>query len=404
MQAVTILITEGGMGFGHISIFLSESEGNKLKVSHRYGYYGVPSTSEPDSFIGRIKKARNVDLDLTGNHGMLIDEEIFWFDKGSGVHGVTIEIYPEQFKAIYEKCEAKKRQQYLAIAEIVPKLPHTDQKTNYKYYPQEKHSYQIFQRELERARENSEEPRLYPFGVKFSLSMDGLFKDSSNCKTGALAILKDIIAPEHLRRLTDNGAYPVRPGRSGPMEEILFHSSGPLSTRKTKQGVKQYRKNGTGANLYWTIPPQELIRLPVSSFPPLIEKELCAKMKATAKKLQALEEMLRNSTLTESESTKKLIEKIVYCYEAFSFIEDNQKEPRNVGLFDKNDLTTMRIKKNLLAAEQLLESVYLALTTAKQNIAANDPEIVLTFLSAQDREKMLSVVNPARDKRALARL
>ena len=416
MHAVTIIITEGGMGFGHISILLSELEGKKFKVTHKYGYYPVPTTTDPNSLIGKIKEKRKINLDLIGNHGMLIDEQTDWLDKGGYAQGVSIEIYPEQAEAIYKKCEMKKKQQYIAIEEAIPTLKNIDTKNNFKYYPQEKHSYQIFQQELKRAREKSEEPRLYPFGVKFSLSFDGLFKDSNNCKTGALDILKGIIPSEHLLRLTENGAYPVRPGRSGPMEDILLHSTGQLSTRKSKEGIKIYRKDGPGTNLYWTIPPQEVIRLPISSFPPPIEPKLCSKMKASAKKLQTLEWILQYAILDDlkikesSMSSDKiesfrqhLIKQIVQCYEAFSYIEDKQKEPR-AGLFEKKDLKTTRIENNLLEAEKIFENLYLALTNIKKSNAATESEIFLNFLSKKDLEKIFSVINHVKVKPVMARL
>lgn len=402
MYAVTYLLSEqeaGGGYFGHISVFLTKlGEERKLEVYPVYGYYGVPSTSDPDSFMGKFKKKFKLQLDFTGNHCLMILEKMKNLDKGCGLKGINFELTAEQFDAFFKKCKMKMKQELLAIEEGAKSLRIEEVAEKYKLYPQEKYSYQIFQYEKERARKNSEMPRLNDYCLAFKPNLSGsFFNESKNCKTGVVSLLKDTLPPEQINRLTQNGLYPVRPSRSGELEDILLHSSGPFS--ESKKGHKKVRKFGTGAKLYWTIPPQLIVRLPVSAFPAPIDKDLCVKIKEAARKLQGLEAIIRNATLNDVESPQQieicrqnLIEKIAKCYEEFSFVEPRRNDLNSGRLFNDKDLETKRIINNLQKAEKLLQAIHTGLTnkTSKQD-SINEPEKCLQYVSKKDKEKMLGL-------------
>ncbi len=206
-------------------------------------------------------------------------------------------------------------------------------------YPHEQFSRLIYATENIKAEQQGREARLKPFELRLSWGLFGpSLALSQNCKTQALSLLSYVLSKEQIERLTEYGEHPTVPRRSGPMESIFFHSTGPLREhRKSSGDVVHYRDlKDPGVKLYWTVPPQELEALSEETIKLLqIDGEYCEEVKAIVRKLQRLEWLLINSNLPEKYRPYKdeLINKVVGCYKAFSFIEPKQEEPNlEVGM------------------------------------------------------------------------
>ncbi|WED42861.1 hypothetical protein [Legionella cardiaca] len=362
----------------HSCLLLSQlSElGEKMEVVDQWGFYGVPTTGSRDSLIGKLKIKLGLDLDLQGNHGMLRHEELRFLDLGRGLHGVTFELTEDQFNLLREKCSNMALGQENAIKEIVEPLGLKGKSSaETRVYPHEQYSALIFALEKARAIQEGRAPRLKPFELKASLTFWGPDLNQSNtCKSQAIALLAEVLSPQQINRLTENGKHITIPRYSGVMESIFLHSSGPLRIHKKSSGKNVYYRDMSdpGVKLHWTLPPQEVEVLSADTKDLLtIPKQYCAQVKSLVKQLQLLEWLFINAELPARYDHYKqgLIERIHETYEAFAKITPKKAQSTIDGWLGKallllsapRNIDEACLQKKIAQANNLLNAIYMAI-------------------------------------------
>ncbi|CAM2883382.1 hypothetical protein [Legionella worsleiensis] len=379
--AVTFCTFDGEAGANplwHSCLLLSQMDEKtqQLEVVDTWGFYGLPSTSQDNPIISKIKIKLGLNIDFFGNHGMLRHEEIRYLDLGRGLHGTTFELTAEQFNYLQQKCLEMAAQQNRAITEYVESFGiarKSPEET--RIYPYEHCSREIFNWEKKRAAQHQYEPRLKPFEVRFSWGWSGLaLTESDTCKTQSLLLLKHVLSDEQISRLTEGGKHPTVPRYSGTMEDIILHSTGPLKQHVKRSGETVYYRDSEvpGVRLYWTVPPQDVDALSSETLKLLnIDREYCAKVKSTVRKLQRLEWLLRNAKIPEPyhQHQDALVKRLVACYKAFSKIEPQDTTPAISGVQGffyslvalPRSRAELRLQKKISAAELLFNSLYMAI-------------------------------------------
>lgn len=310
----------------------------KLEVVDNWGFYGLPTTGEQDGLIRKLKLQIGLDVDFTGNHGMLRHEETRFLDAGHGLHGVTFELTQEQFELLQKKCTTMDSEQQSAIKEVVDslKLERKDPKKT-RIYPYEQYSLVIYELERKKALEEKRESRLKPFDFQLSFDLSGLnLKKSHTCKSQGLTLLNGILSQEQIARLTEHGQHPTIPRYSGNTEKLFLHSTGPLLQHEKSNGDVVYYRDAKDPDvkLYWTLPPQEIeVLSEETSKNFLVDEEYCDEVKVVISRLQRLEWLFRNAPLPEKYHQYKedLLEELVDLYQSFSVIDTKQDKQKISG-------------------------------------------------------------------------
>jgi len=272
--------------FWHSCILLSQcSEHTKIEVVDNWGFYGLPATTR-NTWLSSLKIKAGLDINMTGNHGMLKHEDLRFMDLGYGLRGVTFEVTQEQFTKLQERCRQVAANQSEAIEEIAQFLHlEAKPKEQQRIYSYEHHSPTIFSIEKMKARNEGRPPRLEPFEIKPTLTLGGpAINQSLNCKTRVVSLLTDILSAEQINRITENGKHPSLPRYSGRLEHIYLHSSGPVREHKKSSGETVYYRDlaDEGVHLHWTLPPQEIETLSDDTRDLLsLSKEYCNEVKQT---------------------------------------------------------------------------------------------------------------------------
>lgn len=316
----------GANAFWHTCILLSryDEHTKKHEVVDNYGYYGLPSTMSWPS-IRALKVQAGLDVDITGNHGMLRHEEIRYLDAGKGLHGVTFELTEEQFNTLLTRCRQMAQEQSDAIHEIATFFKLTPlPEGKYRIYPYEQYSGLIFSTEIEKAKIEGRLSRLKPFDL---MPTPG----SNTCKAQAIDLLDGILTQEQIERITSINKAVSR--FSGKVERIFLHSSGPLQEWTKRNGEKvYYRKAMEGVKLYWTIPPQE-IETQQGETRNLFEMdpERIDSIKAIIRKLQTLEWFFTNAVVEEKYQNNRheLVKYIREIYEWYAAALPKSPQPQN---------------------------------------------------------------------------
>ncbi|CEK09195.1 hypothetical protein [Legionella hackeliae] len=399
----------GSNPLGHSCILLSqldEADG-KIEVIDQWGFYGVPTTGDRNSFTGQLKITLGLDVDLQGNHGMLRHEEIRFLDMGRGLHGTTFELSEENFRTLQKRCADMARDQENAIREIVEPLGLKGKSDNEtRIYSHEKFSTHIFALEKERAKQEGRPSRLKPFEFNLSMTFWGPdLNQSFTCKSQAVSLLEGILTPKQLSQLTVNGKHRAVPRYSGKTETIFLHSSGPLRKHTKHSGEEVYYRDlkDEGVKLYWTLPPQELeVLSPATTNLLQIPEDYRSQVKSLVSRLQRLEWLFINAELEEAynSSRHRLIDEIRQTYGAFSKIT-NKKEGEKIsgwyGYFlsllsaprDANEAALLQKIKN---AQSFLNCIYIAVVDSWEIEDTDSPEAVAAYLSVADKKALCSIV------------
>jgi hypothetical protein len=313
----------------------------KLEVVDSWSFYGLPSTDDPDSFSKKMKVQLKIDVNLQGNHGKWRHEELRCLDKGEGLHGKTFELTEEQFNALQDHFHTLVEKEDQAIKEIAEFLK-IKPKDKPRIYPYEDCSTLIFAIENAKAKAEEREPRLKPFDLRLGFGLGGPYiRNSQTCKSHVISALRTVLSAKQIAELTEYGKHPSVPRWSGRVEDLYFHSKGPLVDHTKKSGAKVYFREELGKDnvrLFWTIPPQEF-----DAFTPevkdlfTIDEEYCDDVKKLVSKLQRLEWALYNAEVPGQYKLYKqqLIQTVIQCYEQFSQImpkPDNKKVAGVQGL------------------------------------------------------------------------
>jgi hypothetical protein len=136
----TIRTKTGPNPLGHSCIWLSKTEEatNKLRVTDVWGFYGVSSAGNSQSWrqwikiqtgldvdvVRHMKTLIGLDVDFDGNHGFLRHEEPRFLEMNSDyyLHGTTFELSKEKFDELTEGCINTFKNQMLAIEEAAKAL------------------------------------------------------------------------------------------------------------------------------------------------------------------------------------------------------------------------------------------------------------------------------------------
>ena len=410
-----------GNPFWHSCILLSQWDepGHKIKVVDNWGFYGVPTTTR-NSWLGRLKISLGLDIDLSGNHGMLKHEELRFLDVGSGLHGVTFELSEELFVVLQQRCLNMVQEQNEAISEIV-ESQHIAGKPPEKtrIYPHEDLSYHIYTLEKMKAQQQSRPSRLKPFELNPSLTFWGpSLQGSHTCKSQIISLLDGIIDTRHIARITEYGSHPTIPRYSGKLERIYLHSSGPLRQHQRTSGqITHYRDlEDEDVELHWTLPPQEMIALSQETTKMLeISPDYYDEVKSAVSRLQKLEWLFINAKLPAQYDDYRthLINSIRHHYEAFARIEEKEALPtiadwRSYALFLLSlprDRDEQLLLHKIRHAKMLMNSLYMAMaddwrieddeppTRENDYIGYKCPyESLAAYLTIEDKQALCSLI------------
>lgn len=376
----------------HACILLSryDEKTRKLEVIENWGFYGLPTTMS-GPWLRKLKILVKLDVDLSGNHGILRHEEVRFLDLGCGLHGVTFELTKEKFAELQARCRKEEAEQYAAINEIaeplnLPAKP-SDQS---RIYPYEDYSYHLFALEAVRAKAQKRNPRLLPFEL-------GIFPSANTCKAHAIKLLDGIITPQQVQRI--RGFHPSIPRFSGKQEKIYLHSSGPMREHVKSNGdIVHFRDaNDPEVKLHWTVPPQEIETLSGEVKDLFaVHQDHSDEVKQLISRLQKLEWLFINARFDEHMKFKQeeLIQYIRAHYECFSLIKAKQIKLNSSTLTNlflwslgmPRDLDEMDLLELIDHAKQLLNNFYHAIIDKWDDM--DEPETMATFLP-REKQKML---------------
>lgn len=411
--------TVGGNPFWHGSFFLSKLDKDKqlLEVADTWGFYGVSSTGDKNSRFEQFKRKNHLDVDLQGNHGMLIHEEVRFMDLGYGLHGYTFELTQQQFEELQKRCTKEKEEQEAAIKEIVGEGQNfrVDPQREGRIYKEEAYSRQIFEMEQIKAKIEERPSRLKPFDFHLSLSLWGPnLKKSNTCKTRSVSLLEGILTEKQLAPFKNSSLPRFIPG----LEPILLHSEGSLRTH-TKASGKQvfYRdRKDKDVKLYWSVPPQRFDHLSEDTANMLnIDEEYNKKVKYIVRQLQSLEWLIRNASLPRKyqEYQEDLIKRIINCYRAFAIIEP-KKDTKISGwqgfalsLFSApRSKEEKKLQDKIHQANLLFNSLYMAIvdgwviddaypseaSVVEDAEDYNPLEALASYLSTEDKQNLCKII------------
>ena len=350
----------------HTSLLLSQYDENlkKLEVVETWTFDGNPANNH-FPLLRKIKRAFAVDTDFYGNHGMFHEEKLRRLDRGKGLHGVTFEVTQEKFKLLQERCHKMEADQNQAIDEAAHELNLKKKESSDKIrnYSLEHESRRIYHHEIEKAKKDHREPRLYEFSLTPS-------PYAHTCKRHVLDLLKDIITPHQLNRIS--GTHPAITRMSGSLERIYLHSAGPLHDHQSSSGNVLHFRENNDARLYWTLPPQEFEALSQETKDWLtIPDHQRHAAKNIIRQLQSLEWFLLNSILDEQhhELRDTLINKTIELYEAFALIDPEKplvKKTESISswhLFSKHkQIDDVNIVTKLDNAKKFINSILMSLS------------------------------------------
>lgn len=401
-------------------------EFGKIEVVDNWGFYGLPSTIR-EGFLSKLKIKMGLDVDITGNHGMLKHEEIRFLDYGDYLNGVTFELTEEAFENLQKRCINMQLEQEEAINEIVKSQSIAGKEaTHTRIYSHEHLSKHIYVFEKIKAQQQERPSRLKPFEFNLSLTLWGpSLSKSHTCKSQLIELLTGILSPKQLLRLTEQNKHPTIPRFSGPMEKIFLHSTGPFLIHEKTSGEKVHYRDLSSPDikLFMTIPPQEM-EASESTVRLFKIQDHDKRVKQVVRKLQNIEWIIIDATIPEQyESYRKhLQQKIVDCYTSFSTVAP-KSSPISVdgwmgylySIFSvPRDKDEQKLLEKLQSAQVLLNNLYMAivddwtidselpaefeLDTIEQGESETLPlfnpiEALASYLTIKDQKKLCKVLN-----------
>lgn len=394
----------GSNPFWHNALLISkiDTHTQKIEVLSAWGFYGVSSTST--SILRHIKRKVGLDIDLWGNHGWLVREEIRYMDKGLGLYGDTYALSIDEFNELQQELVRRLQEQDEAVAEATKALNLSPLRDEFKYYPAEENSARIFAWEKDLAVREFRKSRLKPFD--FQVSWDlwcPSLKNSHTCKTEAIHLLEHALPQQDLRQY-QRWTFPRFISRY--MEPIQLYSEGPsLKHRKNNGTVIHYRQWQPDVKLFWTVPPQKIISKNSEIYPNnTLDRHYSPQVRAAVKTLQRLEHLILNGKLDNSyhfmsarlENYRAVwVNKIREKYQEFSVVKNQPKMTPRVTLLGKMNSWLFNLPRNqqqqqchdyIEAIKNYFNDIYilicdkdLALSATEENIDNYLELMVLTF-------------------------
>lgn len=372
----------------------------KLEVIDNWGFYGLPTTS-PDSVLRAMKIKIGLDVDMTGNHGMLRHEATHDLDRGCGLNGVTFELTPDKFKELQDKCQKMVREQNDAIDDVIKPLNLVESiKTKARIYSYEHLSPSIFALEKVKATNQNRDPRL----KEFKLSCGGM----RTCKVQIVELLEGILTPEQVARVRGQSA--AIPRLSGKLEKMYLHSVGPTRTHTKSSGqavLYRDQKLDPEVKLYWTFPPQEIETISDETRRFLeIKNENVDSIKNVISQLQRVEWFFKNATIpAKYENYREELLAIIHDqFEVFSILEpkaesrtdNNTWSNSMLSLFSQNiDEGDQDLMSKYDDAKYLLTSLYFAMVDGWDLEDENDdPDVeeLAAYLPENEMRQLCSIL------------
>lgn len=379
----------GANCFGHAFVALTcfdiTEDNNLVSTVQLSGFLGVPS-GHPDSLERKFKKhVVRMDIDFIGNHGVWMDEEWHYYDRGEPLYGRTFLLTEAQYLALCEKDKKLKNEWKTAVNEAVEnlKIP-TDKKTKFKIYEHERHSKQLHAYEKEKSETEGRPARLRDFDMN-------IFGPSPNtCKMEAVSFLTPALTSEQAESL--EGLHIAVPRLSGQnFEPIYFYSHGDLETHIKKSGevIKTRKNNTNNATLSWAIPPQ-IIELPDSVQNPFAINANLDEVRAVVGKLIKLEWLLVNAKIDEvhTERKEKLINHIRNLYKKFSILNTDKSRGEEFNyFFSPGNIHLNSIQQAHILFNSLCDSI------SYQHDDASTPAYIATHLTEKDQIKLCEILD-----------
>lgn len=242
----------GSNMLGHTCLLLStQNQDGIVEAKSSYGFYSQNSEKGKDTLFYKAKKALGFDFPIAGVFGKMSLEECRYLDK-NGLRGKTFAISEKQYhqleKRILERQQKVDEEASRIKAILKAKNLDTDVATIYEYAVEEA---------------NGQIPEiLKPF--QFTLSPFRGTKESINCKTVAIDLLRDIgISEKELAILTGTKWKSGVPRFSGGLSDILLFNDGPVLMHESKRSGFRYRFRQWGqdkdnSQVYWAMPIENL--------------------------------------------------------------------------------------------------------------------------------------------------
>ena len=339
---------------GHASLLLCRvnSEEEPVEVFNSYGFYSQPSTTtwySPLTYI--LKKLLSLTIDVQNTHGVLNLEEMRYLDRGIGLIGFPIEVSAEQLQNLDSLCQSEIALQTSVIKELNNLLRNEGKDAN---------GANRYAREIDLAKEENRQPRLYPFHFKLELGQSSWLSThgSYTCKSRAIDFLREIgISEAVLSQLSQSEISEGIPrlGITGK-SKLLLYSEGKQqlyvkSRDKSRHFFKQWPKNDhdpEGAKLYFALPPKEMLGID------MLDDEMRSTLESVVSELLVAERALLHSTHSERFAEKKLtaVRGLRLSYSAFSTIATYEDKTKLIEKLEQAR-EALLISSDLLYADSL---------------------------------------------------
>jgi len=366
---------------------------NKFEVVNTWGFYGMPATDAPGSFTRRFKGLFRLDVDFNGSHGKWRHEETRYLDQGFGLHGLTFELIEQEFDTLVDYLQNKAEVEDAAICEAAVSLG-TPVKTKPRIHRYEMGHPAIFALEQQKANTEGRPSRLQPFKIVPELSFDWWpihFRNSSTCKSNAVEALKEVLTDDKIAGLIDQGKHPSIPRYSGPLETIILHSRGTLSTHKKRSGdIVHFRDylDTDKIRVFWSVPPQMVDFIEADPQFKLDER-YCEEVKNLVSKLQRLEWTLRNVQVDEHlmPFKQQLIDRVSALYEPFAIVG-------NRATVSQSFFRPTPLAHDIKTIKQFLSSVYNNTKLELENSATieTNPTLVVCLFPKNAKQSIAKLV------------
>ncbi|MDX1901550.1 MAG: hypothetical protein SFW66_06050 [Gammaproteobacteria bacterium] len=319
-----------GHAFVALTRFDVNEENQLVSTVQLSGFLGVPS-GHPDSLKRKLKKnIVRMDIDFIGNHGVWMDEEWHYYDRGEPLYGRTFLLTEAQYLALSEKDKKLKDEWKNAIDEAVEDLNiSTDKQNKFKIYEYERYSKQLHAREKEKSEAEGRPARLHDFDMN-------VFGPSPNtCKMEAVSFLASVLTLEQAQSL--EGLHIAVPRLSGKnFDPVYFYSHGDFDvhTKASGEVIKTRKNNSNNATLSWAIPPQ-IVELPDGTIQPFAINVDLEKVRTVVSRLIKLEWLFINAKIDKKHSQRR--DKLIYfigdLYKRFSIVDYDKSRARVLNHF-----------------------------------------------------------------------
>lgn len=337
---------------GHSCLLFSQQKhpDSPIEVVNSIGFYSQPSTTT-NPVISFIKKIIGLNVDLQDGHGVLKKEAMHEID-GKGLQGISFKVSQKQFIRLNKRYQQLMAEQHKVITELNEELVQQGITPN---------GFTRYMAEKKKAEAEMRLPRLKPFHISMSLSVNGLdSSESYNCKDHALELLTEqgIISAKTKEMFTINKATKAFPIYSQiTLEPIRLISTGiPIQKRSKRTGAFFYN-HAWGINSLCWASPMNLLGAPSQQQP-------------HAQELQELFDRMRNTEYLLQEALRIKEKDQEYSKEYLAQMKIQVKRVQNLAyLFHRSheNQDTQLLTERMQQANKVLDEAVLSLHLEQMN-------------------------------------